>query len=126
MIGTITDHKRQFFSMERQMTISFNASTITDHKKQFFSMEGQITFFSYENTITALFFDQTCQIVPAGPSYASSGLGTLEWCGLGPAAARALLQHYGPPHNSVNDCVATPTLHTTPLLQPVISSTLVL
>jgi hypothetical protein len=33
--------------------------------------------------------------VPAGPSYASSGLGTLERRGLGPAVSRELFQHYG-------------------------------
>jgi hypothetical protein len=33
--------------------------------------------------------------VPAGPSCASSGLGTLEWHGLGPAVAHELLQHHG-------------------------------
>jgi hypothetical protein len=33
--------------------------------------------------------------VPAGPSCASFGLGTLEWCGLGPAVTRELLQHHG-------------------------------
>jgi hypothetical protein len=32
--------------------------------------------------------------VPAGPSCASSGLGTLERRGLGPAVARELLQHH--------------------------------
>jgi hypothetical protein len=34
-------------------------------------------------------------VVPAGPSCASFGLGTLEWCGLGPAVAHELLQHRG-------------------------------
>jgi hypothetical protein len=33
--------------------------------------------------------------VPAGPSYASSGLGTLERRRLGPAVTRELLQHHG-------------------------------
>jgi hypothetical protein len=33
--------------------------------------------------------------VPVGLSYASSGMGTLEQLGLGPAVARELLQHHG-------------------------------
>jgi hypothetical protein len=46
--------------------------------------------------------------VPAGPSCASSGLGTMERRGLGPAVARELLQHHGATaaRNSVNDWVA--------------------
>jgi hypothetical protein len=65
--------------------------------------------------------------VPAGPSCASSGLGTLEQHGLGPAVTHELLQHHDTsrPTTWSMTGLPTPMLHTTPLIQLVISSTLI-
>jgi len=46
--STITDHKRQSFSMEGQITSFFNGSTITEYRETIFSMEGHITILSME------------------------------------------------------------------------------